>query len=477
MCRSRSSAQVVLPPVRRGNECQTRAVDVPEVQFAQAGRVSIAWQQFGDGCDVLVIPPLVSNVELAWEHPYFRRFLEYLGRHVRVTHFDKRGIGLSDRFARSPTLEERIEDILAVLDAAGLETVTLEGVSEGGLMAQLFTARHPERVKRLVLFNSSPGSAGFVAAHTTPDGSLAPLEDKLHAFQHLVETWGRDPQFMVDWFNPCYSDDVSFVRWVGRLQRQSATAADLRRQLSSLETLDAVDDLGNISVPTLIVHVSGDRVIPVAAAHYLGERIANSTVLEVPGEDHFAFTYPGWQDLCDLLIEFAVGARPLRQAERRIQTVVFTDIVASTSGTAAAGDNAWRHLLDDHDRLAWDTAERHRGTIVKSTGDGLLARFESPSSALGFADEFRRALDTIGLQMRCGVHTGEIELRDNGDITGIAVNLAARIEHVCITGGIFVSSTVCDLMLGSDTTFDDQGEFTLKGFDRPWRLYAVAPPP
>ena len=448
-------------------------MDVPEVRFADADGVSIAWQQFGDGPDVLVIPPLVSNVELVWEHAYYRRFLEYVGRYVRLTLFDKRGVGLSDRFADPPTLEERTEDILAVLDAAGLETVTLEGVSEGGLMAQLFAARHPERVERLVLFNSSPGAAGFLAAHTAPDGSVAALEEKLGMFQRLVDTWGRDPRFMVEWFNPTYADDAAFVRWVGRLQRQSSTAADLGRQLSSVAGLDAADHLGDITAPTLIAHGSGDRVIPVAAAHYLGERIPHSTVLELPTDDHFAFTHPGWQDFCDLLIEFVAGSRPIRQAERRVQTVVFTDIVGSTSGTAAAGDAAWHRLLDDHDRIAWDTADRHLGTIVKSTGDGLLARFDSPSSALTFASEFRQALDTVGLRIRCGVHTGEIELRDNGDITGIAVSLAARIEQACDDGEIFVSSTVCDLMLGSDATLDDRGEHTLKGFDRPWRLFSL----
>ena len=156
-----------------------------------------------------------------------------------------------------------------------------------------------------------------------------------------------------------------------------------------------------------------------------------------------------------------------------MQTVLFTDIVGSTPGTAAAGDESWHRLLDDHDRMSWDTAGRHSGTIVKSTGDGLLARFDSPSNALAFASEFRQALDAIGLQIRCGLHTGEIELRDNGDVTGIAVNLAARVEQACDDGGIFVSSTVCDLMLGSDATFDDRGDYTLKGFDRPWRLFSL----
>jgi class 3 adenylate cyclase len=451
-------------------------VDVPEVRFADAGGVSVAWQQFGHGPDVLMVPPLVSNVEIAWEHEYYRRFLEHLGRHLRVVAFDKRGVGLSDRFATAPTLEERTEDILAVLDAAGLERVALAGVSEGGLMAQLFTAQHPERVERLVLINSLPGVSGFIAAHTAPDGSLGPFEEKLGAFAHLVETWGREPQFMVDWFSPCYSDDAAFVRWVGRLQRQSATAQDIARQIESVSTLDAVDQLGDITVPTVIMQSIRDQIVPFASARYLAERIPGSTIVELDSDDHFAFTHPDWRTPTDQFIDFVAGSRPVREAERRVQTVVFTDVVGSTAGAVAAGDEGWHRLLDAHDRIAWEAVGRYSGSIVKSTGDGVLARFDSPSSALAFATEVRRALDTVGLQIRCGLHTGEIELRDNGDIAGFAVNLAARVEQACDDGAIFVSSTVCDLLLGGDACFDDRGEYQLKGFDRSWRLFSVATP-
>jgi class 3 adenylate cyclase len=325
-----------------------------------------------------------------------------------------------------------------------------------------------------VLINS--GVSGFIAAHTAPDGSLGPFEEKLGAFAHLVETWGRKPQFMVDWFNPRYSDDAAFVRWVGRLQRQSATAQDIQRQIESVSLLDAVDHLGDIIVPTVIMQSVRDQVVPFASARYLGERIPGSTIVELDSDDHFAFTDPGWRTPTDQLIDFVAGSRPLRQTERRVQTVVFTDIVGSTSSTVAAGDEAWHRLLDAHDRIAWEAVDRYSGSIIKSTGDGVLARFDSPSSAVAFATELRRALDTVGLQIRCGLHTGEIELRDNGDIAGVAVNLAARVEQACDDGAIFVSSTVCDLFLGGDACFDDRGEYQLKGFDRSWRLFSVATP-
>ena len=219
-----------------------------------------------------------------------------------------------------------------------------------------------------------------------------------------------------------------------------------------------------------------DQVVPFASARYLAERIPGSTIVELDSDDHFAFTHPDWRTPTDQFIDFVAGSRPVREAERRVQTVVFTDIVGSTSSTVAAGDEAWHRLLDAHDRIAWEAVGRHSGSIVKSTGDGVLARFDSPSSALAFAIEVRRALDTVGLQIRCGLHTGEIELRDNGDIAGFAVNLAARVEQACDDGAIFVSSTVCDLLLGGDACFDDRGEYQLKGFDRSWRLFSVATP-
>lgn len=449
-------------------------VDVPEVLFTDAHGVRIAWQRFGDGPDLLMIPPLVSNVEIAWEHEYYRRFLEYLALHLRVLAFDKRGMGLSDRFGSAPTLEERTDDILAVLDAAGVERIAIGGVSEGGLMAQLFTALHPDRVERLILINSLPGVTGFLATLSGPDGSLGPVEEKLARFDRLVETWGHDPQYMVDWLSPRLSDDAAFVRWVGRLQRQSATAQDVARQIESLTKLDAADRLGEIEAPTLIMHSARDQVVPFAAAPWLAERIRGSTVVELDSDDHFALTDAGWRDVADRLIEFVTGASPTREVERRVQTVVFTDIVASTSGAARVGDDAWRRLLDAHDRVAWDVVGRTSGSIVKSTGDGVLARFDSPSEALAFATELRRALEALGLRIRCGLHTGEVELRANGDITGVAVNLAARVESACEDGAIYVSSTVCDLLLGGTARFEDRGEHQLKGFDRPWRLFCLA---
>jgi class 3 adenylate cyclase len=257
------------------------------------------------------------------------------------------------------------------------------------------------------------------------------------------------------------------------LQRQSATQADIRRQVESVVYLDAGPFLAQITTPTLVVHATGDRLMPVAAGRYIAERIPDARFVEVPGDDHFVESTPHWQEFTDTWLEFVTGSRPSHQTERRVMTVIFTDIVGSTMRTAAVGDGQWRRLLDSHDRIAWELIDRHRGTIVKSTGDGVLARFDAPSHALEFSLDFRRALAEFGVQIRCGLHTGEVEIRENGDIAGTAVNLAARVEHAADDGTILVSSTVRDLLLGGQTHFSDRGEYSLQGFDQPWHLFAL----
>ena len=443
-------------------------MDVPDVQYARAGDGHrLAWQQWGSGPDVLVVPPLVSNCELIWEQELFRRSLEYQGDHTRVTAFDKRGIGLSDRFEAAPTLEQRCDDILTVMDAAGLKRTTLVGFSEGGLMSQLFTVLHPERVERLVLGNSIPGASAF--AELDPD-----LDTTLRKHGQLIEEWGTNPQWFVEWFNPSQKDNAAFVRWAGRFQRLSATSADIGRQLASVAPLDARERLSEIAVPTLVTHDVGDAVVPVAAGRWLAQQIPGAIYFETLGSDHITLVGPEWRTVTDAHLEFICGSIAPARSERTLATVVFTDIVGSTARAATDGDEQWRRTLDSHDRVGWAIANRHRGVVVKATGDGFLLRFDSPSPALDFARDFRTEVASMGVPIRCGLHMGEIEVRADGDIAGVAVNLAARVEQAAVDGEIFVSSTVRDLMLGGDARFEDRGEHSLKGFDSPWRLYALA---
>jgi class 3 adenylate cyclase/pimeloyl-ACP methyl ester carboxylesterase len=449
-------------------------VRVPDVAFADAKGVRIAWQQWGSGPDVLALPPLVSNIQVMWENEFYRRFFEYVGRHVRLTMFDNRGMGLSDKFKRAPTLEQRSNDVVAVMNAAGLERPALLGVSEGGLMAQLFTVHHPDRVNRLALVNTHPGVSGMLSAFRGSDGSLTQLKQFVDKFTRIVADWGRDPQYCVDVFCPSNAANAAFVRWWGRLQRQSATPADIGRQVESLRGLDAGARLAEMTVPALVVHASGDRVLPVACGRYVADRIPGARFMEVAGDDHFVEPGFHWQHMADAWLEFVTGAVPTRQAERRVVTILFTDIVDSTKKAATVGDGEWRRLLDCHDRIAWELVDRHRGTIVKSTGDGVLARFDAPSQGLEFAVAFRQALAELAIEIRCGLHSGEVEVRDDGDIAGTAVNLAARVEQAADQGVIAVSSTVRDLVLGGDKRFRDYGEHSLKGFDQRWHLFALS---
>lgn len=449
-------------------------MEVPEVQYAISDGHRIAFQQWGSGPDVLVVPPSFSNIELIWEQELYRRALEYFGDHIRVTAFDKRGMGLSDRFGIAPTLEDLCEDILAVMDAAGLDHAAIQGFSEGGLMGQLFAVLHPSRVERLVLGNSHPGASALEAILCDPDGSRVRYDEWLVDHVRVLETWGTDPQFFVDLFNPCQSGNSAFVRWCGRYCRQSATAADVLDHMQRFAGLDAADRLAEIAVPTLITHDVEDRALPFALGEWLATQIPGAIFKEIPGSDHFGLTNPDWRIVVDAHLEFICGSISAPRTERRFATVVFTDIVSSTQRTAQAGDDAWRHTLDSHDRIAWSTADRHAGTIVNTTGDGVVVRFDGPSQALAFARDFRRETESLSLPVRCGMHAGDIEVRADGDITGFAVNLAARVQHAADPGAIFVSSTVRDLLLGGDARFEDRGEHTLRGFDTPWRLYALA---
>jgi class 3 adenylate cyclase/pimeloyl-ACP methyl ester carboxylesterase len=448
--------------------CFNWRVEIADVRFVEVDGLAIAWQQFGAGPDCLVIPPLVSNVELYWEHEFFRRWMDFHARHMRVTHFDKRGIGLSDRVDQLPSLEERIHDIAAVMDAAGLERAHVFAMSEGGLMAQLFAARFPERVERLVLVNS------LTIGYPTDDESSREISGR---FDRLIEEWGRDPGYFLEWFSPSQATNETFARWWLRLQRQSATKTDFARQVASVvalatEPIDP-DFVASIAAPTLVVNMTRDQVVEPASGDWLAAKLPNATRVTFDSDDHFFFAGAHWFEMITLVVEFMIGAPIHAPSERKLAAVVFTDIVGSTAATAAVGDAAWGAALDEHDRIAWATSDRYSGTIVKSTGDGLLVYFDTPHSAIGFCRDLRTGLDQTGLHIRAGIHVGEIEVRPNSDITGIAVNLAARIEQSAPDAAIYVSSTVRDMLLGGETCFEDRGEHVLKGFDQHWKLYEL----
>ena len=451
-------------------------MQVPDVRYARSNDLRLAYQQWGSGPRLLLVPALVSNMEVSWEHEYIVRIYEMMGRHVEVVQFDKRGIGLSDRPEVAPTLEERIGDIVAVMDDVGWERANLLGVSEGGVMTQLFAATYPERVDKLILHNTFPPPRYWSRAFELVregDAPLSSTEEVLSMFDRICDGWPECVEEFVDWFMPDQSDNASFVRWLGRFMRLSASPRDFRRQVESIVAIDAGDAPERIPHPTLVMHVTGDRVINVSLGRALAEVIPNAQYLDIPGDDHFSWALSNWRDILDPMIEFVTGADVTRVTTRRFATVVFTDIVDSTRQSSAMGDAGWHALIDQHDRLARKIVDQHGGRVVKSTGDGLLAIFDVPSEGVACGVAMCRELRNLGVEIRAGVHAGEIEIRDDFDISGIAVNLAARVEQAAADGELWASSTVRDMMLGGAASFSDRGEHTLKGIDGNWRLFAV----
>jgi class 3 adenylate cyclase len=292
-------------------------------------------------------------------------------------------------------------------------------------------------------------------------------------FRELVRTWGVDAGFMTEWMMPSQRDNVAFVRWTARWQRQTASPADIQRQIDSVLNLDAMDCLADIEAPTMVMHVKGDRVVNVASGRLLADRIADATYVEIPGEDHFLWVMPNWRHIVETVVEFVLGRPFPTTTHRRFAAVLFTDLVDSTVQSAATGDVAWRATLESHDRICNEAVTQHAGRIVKGTGDGVLALFDSPSQAVSAAADIVTKLGSISLGVRAGVHAGELEMRDDGDITGTAVNICARVEQAAGLGEIYVSSAVRDMLLGGDHRFVERGDHQLKGVDGTWKLYAL----
>lgn len=360
-------------------------MEVPGIRYARSGDVHVAYQRFGVGPDVVSIPPLISNVEIMWEHEVFRRFLELRATRTRVLQFDKRGTGMSDRVVRAPSLDERIGDVLAVLEAEGVERASILGVSEGALMAQHFASAHPERVDRLVLVNPMPGLAALPHLPAYADEPLPPVADVLGRFARLVETWGRDPAYMAEWFAPSQSASASFRRWLGRFQRQSASPADLQRQIEGVAALSiAKERLAAIEAPTLVIHVRGDRVQPLAAGRYVAAHIPRAELLEVEGEDHFCFTMPSWYDLVTRVNDFLTGE-------------------AQDVGAAAPPPSAPRIAPPSLGRLAI----RAREATLRREGETWLLAWGDARYGLA---HLRGLADLQSLLLRPGVHVHVREL-------------------------------------------------------------------
>jgi class 3 adenylate cyclase/pimeloyl-ACP methyl ester carboxylesterase len=442
-------------------------METPRTRYARSGDAHIAYQVFGKGdVDVVLVPGFVSNIEFYWQVPGIRALLERLGSYARVVIFDKRGTGLSDPVTEVPPLEQRMDDMHAVMEAAEVERAALYGISEGGPASLLFTATYPDRVSALVIYGSTPR---FSWAEDFPYGVKAHEADEIYG--EVERQWGDAA--LVGLFAPSAATDPDLLAVWGQFLRAGASPSMGMKVMRSMMGIDVRDILEAIQVPTLVVHRSGDLIAPVEGARIIAERIDGARMVELDEPDHLPFL-GDTERISDEVEEFLTGARRTRVADRVLATVLFTDIVDSTRQAAEHGDRRWRELIERHDELTRRQLERFRGREIKTLGDGFLATFDGPARAVECARAVRDGVRPLGIDVRAGVHTGECEFT-NGDVSGMAVNIGARVGAIAGPGEVLVSSTVKDLTVGADLAFAERGEHYLKGVPGSWRLFAVAP--
>jgi pimeloyl-ACP methyl ester carboxylesterase len=436
---------------------------LPTTRYAKSGSVHVAYQVFGSGdVDLVFVPGFVSNIEVYWEEPHFARWLRRLAGFARIITFDKRGTGLSDRVETLPTMDERMDDVRAVMDAAGSERAAIVGLSEGGSLATLFAAHYPERCRALVLWGAF---AKF--------SSWFPTSEKLEKFFDYVETdWGTGANIGV--WAPSRKDDPIFREWFAKRERVSASPAAVVSLMRMNMMIDISDILPYVRVPTLVVHRTNDTVVNVEGGRQLASGIPNARLLELPGIDHMPFFGDNAEQVTNEVVEFITGVRPAVGDERILATVLLTDIVGSTKRAEALGDKRWRELLDAHNAISRGELTRFRGAEVKTTGDGFLATFDGPGRAIQCSLALIASVRSLGIEIRAGLHTGEVEVGEN-DVRGIAVHVAARVAALAEPSECLVTRTVKDLVAGADVSFLGRGRRDLRGIAEAIDVFAVVP--
>ena len=434
-----------------------------DIRYARcAGGIDIAYKVMGDGpIDVVFVPGFVSHLDLLDDVPFYCNPVDDMARFARVVIFDKRGTGLSDRSLGFGSLADRMDDIRAVMDAAGIERAALYGISEGGPLAILFAATYPNRVTKLCLYGT------FARASYDSDYQIGlPPEIVEVAVNSLSEEWGTGQGLnMVVQNIPPEAMPI-----IARYERNATTPKMVAEIMRSNFAIDVRSVLPAITVPTLVLHALGDPLVPVAQGRWLAEHIPSAEFVEIQGEFHGDWNTEG---LFPEAAAFLAGDAPPSATDRMLATVLFTDIVSSTETDVRVGDHRWRELLDRHDDFAKRRIARHRGRLVKTTGDGLLATFDGPARAITCAQEIALGAKPLGLDIRAGLHTGEVELRGD-DITGLGVVIARRVCDLAARDELLASRTVKDLVIGSGISFADRGVHALKGVPDDWQLYAVS---
>lgn len=434
--------------------------DLPETRYALSGEVNIAYQSMGNGpTDFVIVPGFMSHIEFMHELPGYTSYLRRLAKFARVITFDKRGQGLSDRVADAPSLEQRMDDVRAVMDAVGSRRAVLFGVSEGSAMSALFAATYPDRVSHLVLFGS----------YANRRDMSANLEDRV---QQRVKHWGTGALMRI--IAPSSEKSPDAIAQFAKFERLSASPGVVKSFMKLNAQIDIRSILPTVRVPTLVLHRTDDKQVPIELGRELASLMPEARFIEYPGNDH-AVAAGDVEALLGDIEEFVTGHRSnsSEDSERILATVLFSDIVDSTQSVADKGDAIWRKVLDSHDRLSLELVERHRGKLIKSTGDGFLAIFDGPGRAVRCALAMSAASNQIGLRVRAGLHTGEIEIRGH-DIGGIAVHAASRVMAQSPPDEVLVSRVVTDLTAGAGLQFSERGSHELKGLPGRWDLFAAS---
>jgi pimeloyl-ACP methyl ester carboxylesterase len=436
----------------------------PATAYARNGDVHLAYQCVGEGpMDVMFVPGFVSHLEMQWRFPEWRAQIERLAGHARVIRYDKRGTGLSDRDALYGTLEERVDDVVAVLDAAGSTRATLVGISEGGPLCAAFAATHPGRTRGLVLAGTW---SALLRTSTNPEGIDPELFQMSVDF--MIDNWGTG-RALGTFFT--HEERDAMIDTLAELERQAASPGAIERIWSMIADTDVSGVLCAIRAPTLVLHSPEDRSIPVRLGEKLATQIPGAAFERLSGSHGDIATLGGFVARVD---EFVTGTRSAASSERVLYTLLFTDIVQSTRRAAELGDAKWRLLLDQHDQMVRECVASARGRFVKQTGDGALSSFDGPARAVRCAQEIMQRAAKLGLTLRAGLHTGECERRGD-DLGGIAVHVAARVMDMAGGGEVLCTRTVVDLVAGAGLSFSDRGEFELNGVPERWRLYSVEP--
>ncbi|HZO02041.1 MAG TPA: adenylate/guanylate cyclase domain-containing protein [Burkholderiales bacterium] len=441
---------------------------VPETRYAKSGDVHIAYQVLGDGpIDLLFVPGFVSNVEATWQHPVRAAFFRRLASFSRLILFDKRGTGMSDRTSQVFTLEQRMEDVNAVLDAVGSKRAALFGTSEGGPMSILFAASHPQRTIALVIFGS------YAKRSWAEDYTFGWQEERWNAvLSNMERNWGTPKGVDLEMWAPSIAHDAERATKSAAYFRAAASPGAALAVMSMNRDIDVRRVLPSVRVPTLVLHRVDEKVIDVEHARYLARHIPGAKLIELPGVDHIFWVGDG-DAIVDEVELFLTGRRQAAEPERVLATVQFTDIVQSTERAAALGDRKWREVLERFQSMVRETLREHRGREIDTAGDGFLAAFDGPARAIRCAAAVRERARAQGIDLRAGIHTGECEII--GDkLGGIAVHTGSRVAGKAEPGEILVSQTVKDLVAGSGLQFADRGMHALRGVPGEWRLYAFA---